>query len=255
MYEGTDKKTDIAKALNSTATFIFEGGIKKDTIATYPLNIATSEDFPKCIIPGKETTLSISATDDTQSEVSSPVYRLERDPEITSNITISPTHTIITNNIIKVHGPPRSKGKLIVTLLEQEDVAISFDIILDECPPGYVYNIWSSVCECSTDTERLYLGIRRCNLTVYRANLIPGYWAGYVGDDPSEGSFRTANCPLGYCRNRLNEPEILLPAKASLDISEVVCVSNRRGVMCGECKINTSTLKGLTTVHLNKDVT
>ena len=228
----------IEKALNSTATFIFEDAIKKGTIETYPsIFTTTHENFPKHIIPGKETELGISATSDL-----SPRYRIETSPGVVSNITINPTYTIITNNVVKMQGQPKSKGRVILNFLEEDDLVLTFEVILDECPPGYIYNNQLSACQCSANTQTPYLGVTRCNSTAFQAYLIPGYWAGYVSNDASEQSFRTSGCPLGYCTTKFNgESEILLPARASSrDITDTVCVSSRMGVMCSECKKNTS---------------
>ena len=233
------ENSTIEKALNSTATFLFEDGMGKGTIVTYPSSFSTThENIPKLIVPGKETALGISATND----VFVPVYRIEISLEVRSNITINPAYTIITNNVVKMRGKPNSKGIVKLKFLEEDDLALSFEVILDECPPGYIYSNQLSACQCSANTQTPYLGVTRCNSTVFQAYLTPGYWAGYVSNDTSEQSFRTSGCPLGYCTTEFSEDsEVRLPARASSrDISDTVCVSSRMGVMCSECKKNTS---------------
>ena len=228
----------LIEALNSIANFTFEGGVQNSTIGTYPSDILV-ESLPDSMIPGKKEDLNITAVDDTNHPVPLPVYIVGIQH---GNITIDPAYTTITNNKIKLRGSPGSSGKITIHSLEREDLAVVFHVSLQECPPGFVYSDETSRCECSSDTtDSVYLGIKRCNLTAHQAILVHGFWAGYIAVEGTEETFRTSHCPRGYCTNNLGKREIILPPGTSVEeINSVICHENRTGVICGECKENTS---------------
>lgn len=213
--------------------FEFEGGMTENTVATYPSNFSLNENLPILLIPGKEEILHILEVDESNNQATLPVYQYRFHPD--SSIELDCAYRIMTNGKIKVTGKPNSTAVLHVMSLEQQDVVFSFEIVLDKCPPGYAYSEHENICSCP---EQSFFGISECDYATYRAVLLPGYWAGYF-----DGSFMTSTCPVGYCID--NEPanassKTLLPERASQDTSEVVCASNRRGILCGDCAPNTS---------------
>ena len=228
--------------MNSTAYFIFDDDFQSDVIATYPSNFTVSESFPKRLIPGKETELNVLAVDDNQNKVVFPIFRLDVEHESSTIVEIAPAYSVNINNQIKIYGSPESRANLTITMENQEDVALTFEVTLTHCPPGYTFSFERRMCECSIDTKTPYHGIKKCNSTVYRVYLTPGYWAGYVpGDNASEDYLKTANCPYGYCNNSKDSFGILLPEEASTAaINELVCAENRMGRLCSECTNNTS---------------
>ena len=182
----------------------------------------------KELVPGKETNLNISLLDDIYFPISRPVYKVGVFSK-NNNITVSPGYTIVTNNKIKLSGLPGSRGTLKIAILNHQDTTLSFDITLQECPPGYLHDDTSHTCVCSANTKTLLLGIQRCNLTTFQANLVQGYWAGYKvsdGERISADKFRTSNCPLGYCTNEdvYYKPEISLPDTVSVsELNNLIC--------------------------------
>ena len=230
---------DNEKGLLLIANFTFEGGIQNYTIATFPSNFSIHCEPPKTVVPGKEVELNIYVTDDTNDQVLLPTYKVKI--EETDGISVDNSYTITSNNKIMLQGISGRKGEVEISILEHEDMAYTFNVTLEECPPGYIYNHVISKCMCSTNTKKIYWGIKRCNLTKFQAILVPGYWAGYVRNESiGESTFRTSHCPRGFCSDH-NESEILLPGKASHDtLNNLICSDNRMGVMCGQCKENTS---------------
>ena len=129
---------------------------------------------------------------------------------------------------------------------------------MKDCQPGYVVlkHRGKMLCHCSADTEKSqYLGIHRCNHTSNEASLTRGYWAGYAHNESEFGSesFRTSDCPNGYCNY---EPggEISLPQSPN-ELNDLICNENRHGVICARCKNGTSVYSRTQSTFLCKEET
>lgn len=237
-------RSSIYETLTSIVNIELQGNASNynDTaIGTLAFAFNSPKYLQEGIIPGKETTLNISLLDEAEFLITRPVYKVNVISEDNS-VTVGPEYSIITSNRIKLHGLPGSEGTLRITILSHQDTSLSFDIHLQKCPPGYLYENTSRTCICSANTNTPYLGIQRCNLTTFQANLVQGYWAGYTYNN-NEDNFKTSNCPLDYCTNEkvYYKPEIALPSKTSmLELNELICNENREGVLCAHCKENTS---------------
>lgn len=230
------------KIVNTIATFNFTSGSQHGAIATNPTDILITGNLPKSIIPGRATLLNITAVDDLKHPFPRPVYVITKS-RLSRNVTIETAYT--TNSKFKVRGTPGTSCEVFVRLLETEDMCVSFNVTLEQCPPGYVHDKRTSRCRCSVDkSNTLYLGIKRCESAAHQATLVQGYWAGYLHNQAMEENFRTSHCPHGYCKSYeqlYNRVEILLPARASLtELNEIICVENRTGIVCGECTSGTS---------------
>ena len=209
--------------------------IDDDNISTYASTFSNKEEGSSIeLIPGKESILNINPFDDTESEVSLPVYRVESGDE---DIVVDPAYIITANKKIKLLGKPKSEGMLVLNLLSHEDSSLSVHVILQDCPPGFYYNENEKSCSFS---ERRYLGITGFSEKLYRANLVRGYWAGYSpSGEVSEGHFYTSNCPLGYCHSLSDSNKFELPLRGE-ELNSMICGENRTGVICGECEKGTS---------------
>ena len=238
-----DQYSMLTQTLMTIANFSFKDGIQNDTIATYPSNFSINCNPPKTLVPGKVVALNMHATDDMNNQVLNPTFKIQIDHENTYGISVDQSYTITKNNMIKLHGRPGSNGTILISIHEHEDVVFPFNVTLEECPPGYVYNGTNTECMCSVNTEKLYTGIKRCNLATFQANLVKGFWVGYIKDllSPRESTFRISHCPRGFCK-KSGSPEIILPdsIKSDDELNDFICAENRTGVMCGQCKNNTS---------------
>ena len=233
------------EALNLIANFTFEDYQNDTDIATIGSKFKVY-DIPNKFIPGKKTRINVTLLDDTNSTVVSRVFKVSILTIFNGFVFIDPAHKYLTKNKLKVQGKPRSQAKLRISLNNLQDIELSFNITMQECPPGYIYDKERSECLCSSLTATKYLGIQSCNLTTFRAILIAGYWAGYNVTNDSEitdDSFRTSNCPVGFCTSwkDRNNSEILLSRNASIrEVSREVCNENRLGRVCSRCKNGTS---------------
>ena len=233
------EKYEIMNVLNMIGSFQFKQ--TDDKISTFASQFEVG-NLPTTFIPGIEKELNILLLDDLNATITPPVYKVVMFWPHDGSIAVDPGYTITTNNKIKLIGSQGAEGKVELVLLTKPSMGLTFNIFLEKCPPGYVFEQDNAVCVCSANTNgRLYLGIKRCNATTHQASLVHGYWAGYV-DENGTHSFRTSSCPLGYCGNRRNDrSEIPLPYMED-SLNDEICSNNRMGVICSECKNSTSVL-------------
>ena len=233
------------EALNLIANFTFEDYQNNTDIATIGSKFKVY-NIPNKFIPGNKTRIDVTLLDDTNSRVASPVFKVSILTIFNGSVSIDPAHEYLTDNKLRVLGKPRSQAKLRISLNNLQDIELSFNITLQECPPGYIFDKERCECLCSSLTATKYRGIQSCNWTTYQAILVAGYWAGYNVTDDSEitdNSFRTSNCPVGFCTSwkDKNNSEILLSTNASIrEVSREVCNENRLGRVCSRCKRNMS---------------
>ena len=137
------------------------------------------------LIPGIEFDMNITSIDELHHNRSS-VFNAHMTSREDANITIDPANTLVSNNIINVHG--NKIGRVGTLTLETEIASISIKIGLGECPPGYL-NVGGS-CVCSPSR---FLGVARCkNSTTF---IFRGYWIGRC-DHYIQGKLCSARCPL-----------------------------------------------------------
>ena len=181
-------------------------------------------------------------------------------------IFVDKAYTIITDNIVLLHGKPYDSGTLQLSTMDIRNEAIQINVVMDECPPGYVLQN-GRTCICSSFTsDQHYVGIDRCSKSLFQAYVRHGYWVGYLNNETNESSLASAICPKGFCTNithwlwkDLNLMyeknlcpksycnytahqllEHLLPSNSSEDPGTTICNFNRKGKVCGVCKVNHS---------------
>lgn len=200
------------------------------TLASHYTNVS---DVPTAYIPGKETNLNIEVEDDTNTIVTQVTFHASLSGK-SADIDLDPAYEFVSNGIIKFIGEPSSTATLSILINYRPDYQLSLVIKLEDCPPGYVLD--NRKCECSANTaDKVFAGIKKCNLSTFQAIIIQGYWAGYINS--SSDSFRTSNCPFSFC-NVSSKSEFQLPlSKSDLNL----CRFRRYGRVCSLC-INSSTL-------------
>ena len=231
---------DITEALSTTANFHFSTKFNETTISTAPSNFTVEKkDLPHALIPGIEKKINVSVVDDTNSSIMPPVYEVKVRPIDNSTIETVPQYALVNDNRINLYGNVGSRGTVTLNLNSCLNMYLAFNVMLQECPPGYVEKNEDNrrICYCSAYTKnKVYVGIRKCNDKLNQANLTHGYWAGYV-NRIAANNFRVANCPRGYCSHET--AEVSLPYSAD-KLNDVVCSENRHGIICALCKNGTS---------------
>lgn len=197
-------------------------------------------------IPGRVISLPVNVFDDLNNAVDS-VYRVQ---VINSReITVDPEYDYVSSGNIKLYGPSKKNGTLVIELAGLHEISVAVNLTLLECPPGYyterkeiqtsVKQMSMQYCSCNNwnHSSRAYKGIV-CNLEASTAYVLHGYWAGYVVNTASPTSFVTAYCPLHFCsyNNSNFKPFYELPDRASYDVLDnYMCGPARTGLLCAKC--------------------
>ena len=210
----------------------------RNEIATKGAKFHNTSPLPFRAIPGKSTSLPLQFQDDLNQTVRAKCSITVRSNCSGCNNSSTFSFTEIFQKTF--FGVPGEYVKLSIEAIGFREVKYSVPVLLEECPPGYVMNKSQGKprCICSSDlTNKFHEGIDKCNHRKFRAYIKRGYWAGYhQGDNETENSLVTGYCP--FCLYK--EPRVLLADNASRELLDKVCVGNRTGTLCGECKKNYS---------------
>ena len=184
-------------------------------------------------IPGKEMTVPLLFLDEFQQSRKT-AYAL--DVLANSTINLHPEYTVDTT--ASFYGQPQQNFILLFNAQHVINTIAAMNVSLLPCPPGFYYN--NKSCECAADNPaRAFAGMTRCNTSAFYAYIQYGFWGGY----DSLNKFYTALCPLSFCALTTNSsnPRHLHALPISKDeLNKVMCGSNRKGILCGECQVNNS---------------
>ena len=103
------------------------------------------------------------------------------------------------------------------------------------CPPGFAITHTGS-CNC---IALLQTHNYRCDVDTKMLKSPPGYWTGYHHQDNRSTIISiNAVCPPNYCN--------ATPLSFVLDdsINDLLCINNRSGIVCGQCKEHYSAMFG-----------
>ena len=200
-----------------------------------------SDESYLSILPGKEEEFPHVDTDDL-GHITASVYLVTVQGSHNTSIKVNKAHQYISTNEVKLFGNTNDEGTVVLSALASQQRALFFRVRVLQCPPGFtlrpdVENEALS-CACAYNTEHQYNGILYCRSGVWRAYKTRGYWIGYEsGREETEDTLITGYCPIGFCVHN----NTLLPAIADQhNLSELICVESRTGVLCGQCKGNNS---------------
>ena len=196
---------------------------------------------PLKVIPGKEFQLPFFSEDDLEQKISSH-YSVAVENTENSEIRIDEAYSHISRDRLKLCGKPGDKGRIVLSRLGFRRTLISFDVHMQNCPPGFIVsrdNISHMACTCGRES---YVGILRCGHDAFQAYIHRGFWIGYV--DNREKVLLSGYCPSRFCFHYGNEiaaTDHLLPNVSSREeLDKVVCGPTRTGKLCGDCRKNYS---------------
>jgi hypothetical protein len=206
--------------------------------------VSESTPAPLSITPGRLFTLPITVLDEMGNNITSITVYQVKVHVLNGDITIANGFSFVTNNIIELRGKPGSIGNLTISISAFYGAGANVQVMLSECPPGYVLDDTTQQCVCSTslsnDKYHYNYGIVGCNASNHSALAIAGYWVGYIlndatNDTPSQDNLYTAHCPIGFCRySEYNYYNLtLVPDVKKLEA--IVCTDNREGKLCSQC--------------------
>ena len=186
-------------------------------------------------IPGKRIRLPFVDVDDLNQTVrTSYLVTIQNG----SNVTVSQDYTDISSNMLLLYG----EGNSIVTLSDtsSRQIALTFDITMQACPPGFIQDDGSEGCVCSAGLNESYFGIKHCNVSGMRAYSQYGYWIGYM-ENKTENEESLISAYYNPTEN-FSDPTgngRLLPETADRkDLNAIMCDETRTGFLCSQCKEN-----------------
>ena len=211
-----------------------------NSTASPPTQFSLNTTCPLKIFPGLPYTLPLIVKDLENNSVSNMSYEAVLE-NINSQINVDPAFKYVSNNTINIQGQP--EGNAILRLdPSSTDISLLMEIVLVECPPGYVLNQKNGKCECGS---LYYHGVLKCDP---KPHIRYGTWMGRCNHTRSH--FCTSPCPLGYCvYKNLYEH---LPLNESY-LEQTICSPRRTGFSCGSCKPNHSVYYNSWTFECGKE--
>ena len=242
-YTGSKYRADKNNSFDCIGKFTYFNN-RTYELATAAWKIKTSQR-PLDIIPGKEFELSIHTTDEFGQELNA-VYKvtLWNNNSTETKASILSPYRYIHNNKIALRGEPSGNVfKLVLTTEHNREMRITIKVQIIPCPPGYMLNGTSLLCQCSVEMEARYHyeGIILCDSVQFQAKRQSGYWVGYSNE--SYKSLITSICPRGFCSVNYNSPKkyYILPKRFNInELDRSICDDNRTGRLCAKCRGNTS---------------
>ena len=226
---------NLAELLDHIGHFQFDQSTTIPTLST-GIRYVDFEGSPLLsAIPGKKLYLPLGMKDEFKSSIKSG-YGLR----VKGNEDMYLSNYFTINNTTKVFGSPNQSAQILLsTPQELYNLQYNVKVYLMPCPPGYFFNEVSSGCKCSADVpEHSYPAITKCNHANFRAFVQYGFWVGYHPADRKDSNHLfTALFPFSHSSYGT---ALLLP-NTSDNLPEYVCMKNRKGLLCGECKQNFST--------------
>ena len=183
-------------------------------------------------IPGEQVKLNVSFVDDLNNNVSDEAVLIAYINNI-DNATFQGTnfnYDYIAYQKLELHGKPGTNVSIRLETLDpiviQQDITVEFR----DCPPGFVpsTNTSTAICQCPNGT---YTGYITCNPLSYKISIKQATWMGQV---PGFSDLLVGLSPYVSSSNDLKY--IVLPQEPQ-ELSNFLCgVTNREGVLCGDCK-------------------
>lgn len=218
---------------------------------------------PLKVIPGKEVRVPIRIYDDLHQNISyRTVYHVSVENKKV-DIYVDKQYIYTYKSKIKLYGNPGEKTRVKIATFSIREVAVSFEVEMQQCPPGFVINGTRKerrcVCSANTVNETLksYMGIYTCNMIEFRAIILRGFWLGYDDEKiATENNLLSAYCPKTFCfsSESKQDNQYMLTSTASVtDLDRLVCGPNRTGRLCGSCRDNYSLYYHSNSYHCYED--
>ena len=214
----------------------FTGASMKMQVATqgYKFLKITRKDSTN-VIPGKVTKIPIRISDEFGANATEAL-RLSLIKN-SNKRRLSLTNSYTSNKKMQIYGQTNASSIVNINSINFRNLDIQLNIILSECPPGFIHqrNIW--ICSAQIPGEK-YFGILKCDLQIFVAFLNQGVWAGYTAQSENtvgEENFYTSICPYGYCSFDTDVTK-LPPTASKEELNKLICGGKKRtGILCGDC--------------------
>lgn len=159
-----------------------------------------------------------------------------------SRITVVHSHYSIHNNRLILEGESGETATLIFTEQSNRKYYLKFEVEIDHCPPLFKLSPRLH-CTCYSTDDTYYVASFRCESNFRSVSLHVGYWVGYADTlHESNQTLYISYCPNSYCYSNksLQDDYYYKLPRDPIKLEGAVCSSNRRGILCGQCKENTT---------------
>lgn len=226
-------------------------------ISTEPDNITSCGEQPSWTYPGETMTVYVRAQDskgcNVFSAVSVDVY--QQATSFYTNIALPEHYQIIQESVnctplyVTIFSNKSFNGSVLFSS-HKSDVIYQFPVSVKHCPVGFK-NI-DGTCSCDQVFE--YFENVKCyiaNQTILGVGVLVSMWIGKI-----DNSFAiSVNCPIGYCgvintenwiKVTSDDSFMLVDSSSNLNYTTPLCISNRKGILCGMCENGMSIVLGST---------
>ena len=183
------------------------------------------------IIPGEIFDLPVELRDELNQSVSSAMFIATCTGP--PSPYVMPTYHF-TNGSIQIAGKPNEICELQLETDADYQISTTMQLMLMNCPPGFMYNNDNEQCECLVSHTHQNPAIIGCE-TSFQAYFDQFYWIGYESDDAVD--LLISPCPYRYCyEDHISEGQLLPRDANKTTLDKFVCGNRKRtGLLCGQC--------------------
>ena len=180
-------------------------------------------------IPGMQYSHGVKITNDLNITINEPL----RVRTSSKEVNLDSSFSSFVEKTIQLRGKPGKKANLTLQTVLTRETFTTFEIQLEECPPGF--DLEDDVCVCKAHK---YIGlVDYCDNHNFQSYLTPGLWVGLIDKE-----IVTSVCPNSFCDYSEQNVDInvtilgipLPQNKTNLDA--FICGKSREGVLCGKCR-------------------
>ena len=232
---------------NCFANFIFEDKCDYDISTSgskITLNVdSVGDNNITWAVPGKLFELPIRTLNDLSQEIAAGYFATVKCLNDDCSVRLDSTTAYTSNKLIRFYGNLGDEATLTLesTLDSRRELIFKMQVNIQECPPGFVHSETRLICECSSQTDNQFAGIRDCDYQNFSAKLIPGYWVGYDKSELKDRKFIQTKyllwgyCPRGQCSGESSRVQTL-PQNTSVSALDTICGKSRTGTFCSRCQ-------------------
>ena len=233
---------------NCFANFVFEEECDYDISTSgseITLNVDTVGKYNiTWAIPGKLFELPIRTLNDLSREIAAGYFASVKCLSVNCSVQLDNAYAYMSNKLIRFYGLPGDKAILSLesTPDSKRELVFKMQVNIQECPPGFIHNETKLMCECSSQTENRFAGIRDCDNQNFSAKLIPGYYVAYDKDELNDREFGEAKyllhgyCPRGQCSGDGSRYQTLPQNTSVSALDTIICGISRTGIFCSRCR-------------------
>ena len=190
-----------------------------------------NNQLPLQIIPGEQFSHKVTLADDLHNPVNATFQASISD---NPNVSVDSAFSSCLSDQIVLKGEPNQTARLFLQTISPRQTYVKLDVKLSNCPPGFVLE--ENTCVCNA---HLIVGFLRCDTNTLNSYIIRDYWIGLVHhkNDPSRMELAIGICPPFFCDYNgtdITSPGVKLPKNTSL-LNEAICGLSRMGTLCGDC--------------------